>query len=63
VDWEKDVSPLVEAVGVELDGTESEEGGLTEKIKSTTDASSDLTDELTKDDGLIDSVGEELTAV
>lgn len=61
--WKTNMSELVEAVGLEFDGTETDEG-LTQKIKNTLTESKNLSDYLNKKpDGLIDSIGSELSSV
>lgn len=61
--WKTNMQPLVEAVGVDFDGNETEEG-LSQKIKHTKEESEKLNEYMTKKPGgLIDSIGKELTEV
>ena len=60
--WKTNMTELVEAVGLEFDGTETDEG-LTQKINNTLTESQNLSDYLNGEDGLIKTIGDELTKV
>ena len=61
--WQINMQPLVEAVGVSFDGSETGDEGLTQKIANTLQESKDLKDYITGEDGLIKGIEKEWEAV
>ena len=63
--WQQDLNPVLKSIGASFDsdGNIQLGDGLKQKVDKVTDASDNLTEELTKDGGLIDSVGETMTKV